>query len=302
MAKEQKLTVLFADVCGSTRLYETIGDTKARQTIAHCISRMTAVTHNNGGTLIKTIGDEVMVTFDSVDAAATAAMQMQTQISGALVIEGQPIAIRAGFHFGPVLLESGDVFGDTVNLAARLAAQSKAGQVLTSSDAVHRLGSQWADSIRRIDRAAVKGKREEVELWELLWQRDDLTSMAPPDPEVRQRGARTRLVLEYQGQTIDVSAKRTAVTMGRADQNDLVVNQTLVSRLHARIEHHQGRFVLSDQSTNGTYLIESDGEESFVRRDILSLHGGGFIGLGKAPESDSPEAIRYIITDQEGRD
>jgi class 3 adenylate cyclase len=297
MANERQLAVLFADVCGSTQLYETIGDIKARETIARCISLMTAVAQMHAGTLIKTIGDEVMLTFDSADAAAAAATQMQTQISGALVVEEQPIAIRVAFHFGPVLLENGDVFGDTVNLAARLAAQSKAGQVLTTSASVRRLGAQWRDSIRRVDRAAVKGKRDAVEICELVRQREDLTSMAPLDALARKRGARARLELEYRGHCIEVSVRAPAVTLGRAEQNDLVVNQALVSRLHARIEYHQGRFLLSDQSTNGTYLIESDGEEVFVRRDLLSLHSGGLIGLGAVPESGSADAIRYLIAD-----
>lgn len=294
MATDKQLAILFADVCGSTRLYETIGDVKARETIARCINIMTEATERNNGTLIKTIGDEVMVTFESVDDAAQAASDMQENITDGLVVDGRAIAIRVGFHFGPTILDKGDVFGDAVNVAARMAGQAKAGQVLTTSSTVPQLGPLWEDSVRQIDRAAVKGKKDEIEIYELLWQREDVTRMATVgfgSPTVQ----KCKLVLEYQGQTIEVNEDRPTVVMGRADQNDLVVKHNLISRLHARVEFRKGNFILTDQSINGTYVTGADGQENFIRRDNVPIRGKGVIGLGQALDAGSPDAIRFTF-------
>jgi predicted component of type VI protein secretion system len=81
--------------------------------------------------------------------------------------------------------------------------------------------------------------------------------------------------------------------MGRADDNDLVVKGNLISRIHAKIEMRRGKFVLVDQSTNGTFLQNLQGQEKFVRRDSAELDSEGTIGLGRAEEPGSSLAIYY---------
>ena len=83
------------------------------------------------------------------------------------------------------------------------------------------------------------------------------------------------------------------ITLGRAEENDLVVKGHLVSRLHARIEISRSNFVLIDQSTNGTFVQTGDGEELSIRQDILQLKGQGMIGLGRPPELGSPHTILF---------
>ena len=100
----------------------------------------------------------------------------------------------------------------------------------------------------------------------------------------RERANKTqRLRLRYQGQEILVQDGRANITMGRAEENDLVVKGNLISRLHARVEFNRNKFMLIDQSTNGTFVLGKDGEEAFVRRDSMQIRGEGLIGLGKAP-------------------
>ncbi|MEE9142156.1 MAG: FHA domain-containing protein, partial [Gammaproteobacteria bacterium] len=105
------------------------------------------------------------------------------------------------------------------------------------------------------------------------------------------------LTLRYKNQVIQVSEDRPTVAMGRADDSDLVVNNHLISRLHARIELQRGKFRLIDESTNGTFVLDSKGEETFVRRDSARIEGEGYIGLGKVAEADSGHAIHYVCTD-----
>src|SRR5690606_22891422 len=139
---ETPLAILFADICGSTKLYDTLGDAKARDTVARGIAVMTDATTRNRGRVIKTIGDEVMSTFKTAAGATEAAAEMQDDMK-AVMVDGVPIFIRVGYHFGPALIEGADVFGDAVNVAARMAGQAKAAQILTTAGTVKHLSPAW---------------------------------------------------------------------------------------------------------------------------------------------------------------
>ena len=294
MGKDIELAILFADVVGSTRLYELMGDLRARDMVSICIDAMRSATEQRHGTVIKTMGDEVMATFPSADEALNAAAQMQKQISthAQLKVDGQPVAIRIGCHFGPVVLEARDVFGSTVHTANRMTSQAKAGQIITTAATVEHLSPEWRAACRLIDTAPIKGQGNEVPLYEVLWQTEDVTSMVPAIAlKGRQAGARLRL--RWLDQEVVVDDRRPSVTIGRAEDNDLIVKGNLISRLHARIELSRNKLVLIDQSTNGTFVQTVGGEESFVRRDSLQLKGEGMIGLGRLPEPDSAQTIRF---------
>ena len=294
MGKDIELAILFADVVGSTRLYELMGDLRARDMVSICIDAMRSATEQRHGTVIKTMGDEVMASFPSADEALNAAAQMQKQISthAQLKVDGQPVAIRIGCHFGPVVLEARDVFGSTVHTANRMTSQAKAGQIITTAATVEHLSPEWRAACRLIDTAPIKGQGNEVPLYEVLWQTEDVTSMVPAIAlKGRQAGARLRL--RWLDQEVVVDDRRPSVTIGRAEDNDLIVKGNLISRLHARIELSRNKLVLIDQSTNGTFVQTVGGEESFVRRDSLQLKGEGMIGLGRLPEPDSAQTIRF---------
>src|SRR5215510_11621954 len=297
MGKDIELAILFADVVGSTRIYEVMGDARARDMILKCVEIMRTATELNQGTVIKTIGDEIMATFPSADTALNAGSRMQHDIRthSELQVEGQSVAIRIGCHFGPVVLENRDIFGAAVHTANRMTSQAKAGQIITTATMVDRLSPEWRASVRQIDVATLKGQGSEVALFEVLWQTEDVTSMLPAIAmSQRDAARRLRLRLRYQGQEVVIDDQRTNVAIGRAEDNDLVVKGNLISRLHARIEINRNKFVLIDQSTNGTFVQTVDGEEAFVRRDSLQIKGEGMIGLGKLPEGESPQTIRFL--------
>ncbi|HTT04027.1 MAG TPA: adenylate/guanylate cyclase domain-containing protein [Steroidobacteraceae bacterium] len=297
MGKDIELAILFADVVGSTRLFEAMGDLRARDMIATCIDVMREATEQHNGTVIKTIGDEVMSTFPTADDALNAAGQMQRQIAAhtELKVEGMPVAIRIGCHFGPVVLEARDVFGASVHTANRMTSQAKAGQVITTAAVVERLSPEWRASVRQIDVATIRGQGGEIALYEVLWQTEDVTSMLPSialTGREPRRARRLRLTLEEQEFVLDEA--RPLVAIGRADDNDVVVRGNLISRLHARIEFSRNRFTITDQSTNGTFVQINGEEESFLRRDSMSIKGAGLIGLGRVPDRDSPLTLRFI--------
>ncbi len=199
MAQQKiSLTVLFADVSDSTRLYESIGDTAAFGSVREVIELLKGITDAFGGRVVKTIGDGLMCAFPVADAAASAAGEMQRQIAQRPPLkEGRKLTIRVGFHFGPVIQDGEDVFGDSVNVAARMAGLALAGQAITTGDTVAALSLQMRETVRRLDALPVKGKVEKVEVHELLWQtssdRTVIPGRAAPVPAPA-GGPRIRLV------------------------------------------------------------------------------------------------------------
>ena len=295
MGNEVEVAILFADVVGSTKLYERLGDLRARDMVGICIEVMRAATDQNRGSVIKTMGDEVMATFPTADDALNAASQMQKEISAhpGLKIDDYAVAIRIGCNYGPVVLENRDIFGSAVHTANRMTSQAKAGQIMTTANMVEQLSTDWRASVRQIDIATLKGRSSEVALFEVLWQPEETTSMVPAIAARDRVSKQQRMRLRYQGQEVYVDEAHANVNMGRAEENDLVVKGNLISRLHARVEISRNKFLLIDQSTNGTFVLGKDGEESFVRRDSMQIRGEGLIGLGKAPDSNSSQVIRF---------
>jgi adenylate cyclase len=297
MAQDLEVAILFADVVGSTQLYDKFGDTKASETVALCLDVMKDATHNYNGTVIKTIGDEVMSTFATVDDAMGAAVMMQSRISSESRQSGRiPVSIRVGCHFGPVVQEQNDIFGAAVHTANRMTSQAKSRQIVISGETVEKMSPKLKEQTRQIDVATVRGKMDEVALYELLWN-PEATSMLPTI-EWENRGRKVSgMVLSFRDQTVEVSDKRKSVNIGRADDNDLVVKGNLISRIHAKVELRRGKFILVDQSTNGTFLQNVQGEETFVRRDSTELKGEGTIGLGRAEEPGGTLAIHFKALD-----
>ena len=298
MARDLEVAILFADVVGSTQLYDKFGDTKASETVALCLDVMKEATHQFNGTVIKTIGDEVMSTFASVDEAMGAAVIMQTRISAESKQDDRiPVSIRVGCHFGPVVQEQNDIFGAAVHTANRMTSQAKYRQIVLSGETVEKMTPDLQKQTRQIDVATVRGRLDEVALFELLWNPEEATSMLPTIEWESKSKTASKLVLSFRETKVEVSDKRKSVTIGRADDNDLVIKGNLISRIHAKVEMRRGRFVIVDQSTNGTFVQNVLGEESFVRRDSTELGVEGTIGLGRAEEPGTSLSIHYKAVD-----
>lgn len=291
MAQALEVAILFADVVGSTQLYDRFGDDKASTTVARCLRVMKDATKTNNGAVIKTIGDEVMATFPSSDDAVSAAVQMQ-KLVGAGDDEIQ-ISIRVGCHFGPVVQDKNDIFGAAVHTAHRLTSQAKSKQIVVSEASVNNMSSERRAQTRQIDIATVRGRKDEVALYEVLWQPDEVTGMFPEIDWGSTTNNATRLVLSTSNQEIIVDDNFKGISIGRSDDNDLVVKGNLISRMHARVEMRRGKFILIDQSTNGTFLETAQGEQTFVRRDSAQLTGAGLLGLGSIAEKESLSTIHY---------
>jgi adenylate cyclase len=274
-------SVLFADVSGSTKLYETAGDAVAHAAIEKCVNLMREKTLGSKGRVIKTIGDEVMSAFQTADDAASAAIDMQAAISEMPPVGNTQIGIRIGFNHGPVVERDGDVFGDAVNLAARLAGVATKGQIITARDTVMLMAPMLKASTRAITTIQVKGKAQEIQVYELIWQQsEDMTTLASQKSIYKPKNAKLRLMV--QGNEVILSTERPAVALGRDASADLVVKERMASRAHGKIERRLDKFILTDHSANGTFVTIEGDKEIVLRREEFTLRGHGWIAFGQS--------------------
>lgn len=297
MARQRAtLAVLFADVSDSTRLYEKMGDTAAFGQVRDCLQMLTDATQQYNGWVIKTIGDGLMCAFPSADAAAEAACDMQQRIGQRPPLPGKAkITIRIGFHFGSVLRDGNDVYGDTVNIAARMASLAVSGQIITTGDTASKLSVPLQSQLRRIDALAVKGKEQAVDVQELFWQYSGDRTQLPGRGVALMPEPRLRLV--HRGKDI---VFRDTLVLGRDSAADIVLADPMASRNHARIEKRKGKFVLIDQSSNGTYVTVSGRDEIVLRREEFILHGAGVIAFGHSlREKPNCEVVKFFCESAE---
>lgn len=292
MSKIQAL--VFADISGSTKLYDTLGDTLAKQMIDECIDLLRAATVRYGGRVIKTIGDEVMSMLPDADSACLAATDMQLMVSALPVVAGVQRAIRVGFHAGPVIEENGDVFGDTVNLAARMAGLARGGQIMTTRATVDAMSVMLRSSTRPIAALAVKGKGDDVPVCEVLWQAGEELTMATPS--LQSGVGRADLQLRFASQVFDMPQGNTTVVLGRDASCDIVVPDRMASRQHARIERRRDKFYLIDQSTNGSFVKVEGEPEIELRREEVMLRASGHIALGHSVTDAAADCVQFTVT------
>jgi adenylate cyclase len=282
MAEESsEAAVLFADVSGSTKLYETAGNAVAHAAVESCVNVMRQKTLASSGRVIKTIGDEVMSAFPTADAAADAAIEMQLAIAELPPVGNTTLGIRCGFNFGPVVERDGDVFGDAVNLASRLAAVATKGQIITARETVMLMSPMLKANTRAITTIQVKGKAQEIQVYELLWQQsEDMTTLASHKSVFKPRNAMLRL--KIQDAEVVLSAERPSLAMGRDQAADLVIKERMASRAHGKIERRLDKFILTDHSANGTFVTIEGDKEIVLRREEFTLRGHGWIAFGQS--------------------
>lgn len=292
MDHARQVTVLFADVSGSTKLYESVGDKAAMEAITRCVDQLRQTVESSGGRVVKTIGDAVMAVFPTPDAAAFAASNMQYAIDVLPPVGATKLAVRIGFHCGPVIQSDNDIFGETVNLAARLVEQAGRSQIIMSHETSDRLGPVFRSFKRPLYAIHVRGKAEEVELCELIWRHADDVTMsvtsranAKPEPLV--------LRLKYRDREITRRRNNDSITIGRDLDCGLVIANNRVSRKHCIIERRQDKFVLADQSTNGTYVTAEGGTEILLQREEFRLGKHGWIAFGQ-PRAEAEEVVEYF--------
>jgi adenylate cyclase len=289
-AAGKTLAILFSQISGATALYESLGNRKAMDVVSKAMAGLRTSVRKHRGTVVKTVGDELIASFGTADDALQAAGAMHASLKG----HRDGLALKAGFTVGPVIEDKKDVFGDTVNVASRLAVMANPRQVLTTRQAVDRLSPMPRSTCRSLYTTAVKGRAEEISVYEVIWEHDKSTTVVGDvGAEVAQ--AVVRLKLSWRGNTWDMGEKLHTLVAGRDPEADIVLPGDKVSRQHVRVFLRRGKFVLADQSANGTYVQMPHRAEILLHREEFVLLGAGSIGLGQSVAECGEDAISYEI-------
>jgi class 3 adenylate cyclase len=293
------LCVLFAGVCGTAQFHEKLGETEANHALARCFNRIERASVAHKGRVIKSAGEELVALFETPDDALAAACEMQQRIENLPPASGLKISIRVAFHHGAVLVSDGDAVGDTVDLAARLVKLSLAGQIIATAETVEMLPSSLRESARDLGSSHSDGKLEDLRLFELSWRDgSDMPMMQTiPPPEV---AAVSWLRLLYGEQELVLNQFRTKASLGRGVNCDIVIKDPRASRSHATIERRRDKFVVIDQSANGTF-VSVDGEvEILLKRDDAVLRGRGFLSFGHHHGVADKDVVEFEVMTVQG--
>lgn len=282
--------LLFVDISGSTALYESLGDQEAHARIDQRLRLLHRAAAEHGGQVVKSMGDGLMCDFTDADGALHAAQAMQlTMFAGQ---SGLALGIHVGCHFGPVLDNEGDIYGDSVNVTARIVGIAKTGQVIVTREMVDRLSAHLLEKVRPLGEVTVKGRREPVQILEYVWEGSpDLTTITKLDSIPRI--SRLRLLCGGNEYALD-AAHPDAITLGRDGASAIVIGDREASRQHARIERRPDRFVLIDHSSNGTYVLVENESEAWVRREEFVLRGRGRLALGRPTADPAVTVVQYF--------
>ena len=290
---EKYLSVLFADVSGSARLHEKLGEAEALRAVDRCLKRMERGVEGFGGRIIKTVCDELMAVFDNADEALQAAIEMQQRVGDLPPVSGVKLAIRVGFSHGLIIEEEGGITGETVSEAARLAGLSMPGQILTSSLAQANLSAALQRLTRDIGSATANGTPSGTKIFEVIAldpdaaiKKSEASSSSTASPTA------SHLCVRYDGQVFVLDGSKKYLLLGRAAESDIVIHDRRASRNHAKIERRGDKFVLIDISTNGTYVTLTGQTEFVLHHAECVLQGKGvlnFVASSNGPESDCIE-------------
>ena len=284
--------VLLADVVGSTPLYERIGDDAALLQLSDCLDAMRAIVSQYGGDFIYSKGDDVLSLFESPEMALAAVCQISHQLTKG------PLIARIGLHFGPVIRARGAIFGDVVNVTARLSTTANPGEVLISQSFFEALSAGSRKGLRLLDKMDFKGKQELFDVY-TLWSSDGVLNT-----QVATRGATTdrrsvpprqiHLVIRYRDQ-LRSCRNNESVTIGRSAECNIIVERPWVSRRHATFTISNGRARLVERSSSGTFVSMVPGHEVFVRREDILLFGSGVISPGLKSSLGDAQVLHYEI-------
>lgn len=281
-------TVVFADLSGSTALYELLGNERASQAVTGLTRWMGAVVQSHGGRVVKELGDGVLSVFTDATSALAAAAEMQRrhQVNMDLWPKSMRLPICIGVANGDVVALGGDTFGDAVNLASRLCERALAHEIWATEAVVDAVVALPGVSFRRLGAFGFRGKTEPQMVYQASWQQDEIQDVSTDHGDLQTDAeplSPRNFAIELQWATTSKIFKsgQMPVHLGRSRQAECVVLDSRVSRIHAALEWREGSFTLTDLSSFGTWVqFVNASTDMRLRRDTCVLHGSGRISLG----------------------
>lgn len=301
-----KMTVVFADLIGSTGLFEASGNVSAARTVTRLTDWMSEILVSHEGRVVKTLGDGVLAVFtenaSAVDAVVEIQRRHQKHFGGAVKSLAMPI--RIGVACGDVEIVAGDCFGDAVNVAARLSDLTGGHQIWVASNVLDDVNAVVGSRFRPLGPISIRGRAEPCNVTQIDWKveenSDFLTMQGDFDsilPMANGDALGGQITLTWLDQTRTFKSFELPAHIGRSTTVEFVVNDPRVSREHVRLEWRNGGVVMVDVSSYGSWLrFASASSDMLLRRDECVLHGKGEMALG-APFSDiSVPTVQFSVS------
>ena len=289
-----EVTVVFADLTGSTGVFESLGNAKATQAITRLTQWIGQVCGARGGRVVKYLGDGVLIVFPDNGDAIEAVTELQRVHRERIRAWPKPLKMRlqVGMARGEVVEQDGDCFGDAVNVASRLSDLSGPEQILATDTVIQDLPNDSPVRCRSLGAMAIRGRSEACVVHRVEWQNEVLSAFftmpaslvpaafaEPPAPPAA-------IELSWLDVQAGFTSTQLPIFLGRDRDAQFVVPDPRVSRRHASIEWRAGRFYLEDVSSYGTWVRFSDSAAVVaLRRQECVLLQEGEIALG-APFED----------------
>ena len=286
--RQANTAVLFADITGSSKLFVDVGDDRAREVVATTLESWSELAEENQGHVVQLRGDGMLSTFPTVDAALVAALALRD------LPYQPPLSMHAGIHTGPILRDADQLYGDVVNIAARMADIAKRFEIVLTETAGQQLSTAgW--KLRLIRKVPVKGQAETMNIYLLANDKERVTETLYRPPQ-HTKTVHNKLDLHYGSQVFVVDSVTATCLIGRDQACSIKVEHQRVSRRHAFIERVSGKFFLHDHSTNGTYVDDDGGTgPTLIQREIYQLKRQGVLSLGLEPKDNPDNLIRFAV-------
>jgi class 3 adenylate cyclase len=304
MTRIAERTVLFADLRGSTSLYERLGNAEATSVVTHTVNELGRSVVDCSGQVVKTLGDGLMAVFEAPQPAVQAAAQMHEALER-LVMRGsahgaspglRALRLQVALARGEIVEMGGDCFGDAVNVAARLIDHAGDNETLLTDEVFIGLSREQQARFRSLDWMHLRGRAEPVHVHLLGGKRAASDVVATAFGAVAPAAEADGIRLQWQRVSRVYSSLQLPVVLGRSPQSAFCVDDARVSRQHARLDWHGSVFSLADLSYNGTYVRFANEEEVVsLRRGTCTLHGSGVIGLGGSPADPTSATVRFEV-------
>ena len=282
--------VLISDITGSTQLYETEKATTALAHISAVLARMREIIEGLGGYCVKSQGDDVLSYFRGSEQAFQAAWTM--------INEDWPgsLSVHVGMYVGDIMSKDNDIYGRPVNTAARLSSLAKPGEILLGDECFEMLNPETKERLAMIGELQLKGMSEPTRVYSCSVQ-ETAEQTVMFNSATTSRGSRTESAMfTYRGKVWQISEGET-LSIGRSDENDIVLDHAWVSRKHANVAVRRWQLEYTDHSSSGSILQTPDGQKLAVHRRATLLNGSGLIFFGPDNSEEASSPVSYVVVD-----
>lgn len=302
------LTIAFADLTGSVSVFEALGNDRATKAITRITQWIGLKAQQQGGKVVKMLGDGVLMSFPDARRAIDACVQIQTEHAQRVQQWPAPLKLQLqiGLARGPVVLVDEDCFGDAVNMASRLSDLAGPEQILASASVIEQLGAGSTVRYRNLGAMQIRGKTDPSHVYRIEWQTEVHTDFLTVPAALHslpasRSGQGAAFELTWLDTTSRFAMADLPVHIGRVAEAQFTVSDPRVSRLHARIDQRSGNLMLEDTSSYGTW-VRFQGSEQVIalRRQECVLHDSGEIAMG-APFTDfTAPTLRFRLVKESG--